>query len=82
MKKIAGNWNGFEIFWLVIFTLIAIGFTIVSKDSFLGFTVFITGVLCVVLTAKGKLLSYVFGMYKPSATPIWLILTDYSERLC
>lgn len=63
MKKIAGSWNGFEVVWLVIFTLIAIGFTIVSKDSFLGFTVFITGVLCVVLTAKGKLMSYVFGMY-------------------
>ncbi|GGH30417.1 nicotinamide mononucleotide transporter [Paenibacillus segetis] len=53
----------FEIAWLVLFTSIAIGFTVISKDSLLGFTVFITGVLCVVLTAKGKLMSYVFGMY-------------------
>ncbi|WP_040950963.1 nicotinamide riboside transporter PnuC [Gorillibacterium massiliense] len=63
MKKVMGSWNLFEIVWLVLFTLIAIGFTVLSKDSFFGFTVFITGVLCVVLTAKGKLSSYVFGMY-------------------
>nr|WP_156282934.1 nicotinamide riboside transporter PnuC [Paenibacillus sp. NEAU-GSW1] len=53
----------FEIVWLVLFTLIAVGFTVISKDSIFGFTVFITGVLCVVLAAKGMLMSYVFGMY-------------------
>lgn len=63
MKKVTGRWSGFEVVWLVLFTLLAVSFTIVSKDSFFGFTVFITGVLCVVLTAKGKLMSYVFGMY-------------------
>ncbi len=63
MKKVAGNWNLFEIAWLVLFTSIAIGFTVISKDSLFGFTVFITGVLCVVLTAKGSLMSYAFGMY-------------------
>ncbi|SEU10104.1 nicotinamide riboside transporter PnuC [Paenibacillus sp. NFR01] len=63
MKKVAGSWNRFELVWLFLFTAIAIIFTVVSKDSLLGFTVFITGVLCVVLTAKGKLISYVFGMY-------------------
>lgn len=63
MKKAAGGWNLFELGWLVLFTAIAIGFTILSKDSLLGFTVFITGVLCVVLAAKGSLMSYVFGMY-------------------
>lgn len=63
MKKLAGNWKGFELLWLVVFTLIGVVFTFLSKDSLFGFTVFITGVLCVVLTAKGKLMSYVFGMY-------------------
>ncbi|MEK3880747.1 nicotinamide riboside transporter PnuC [Paenibacillus sp. FSL M7-0420] len=63
MKKAPGNWSGFELAWLVIFTLIAVTFTVMSKDSLFGFTVFITGVLCVVLTAKGKLASYGFGMY-------------------
>lgn len=63
MKKMAGSWNLYEITWLVLFTSIAIGFTLISKDSLFGFTVFITGVLCVVLAAKGNLMSYVFGMY-------------------
>lgn len=63
MKKVVGSWKWFEVVWLVVFTLFAVSFTLISKDSLLGFTVFITGVLCVVLTAKGKLMSYVFGMY-------------------
>lgn len=63
MKKVAGGWSLFEISWLVLFTSIAVGFTVISKDSLFGFTVFITGVLCVVLAAKGNLMSYVFGMY-------------------
>lgn len=63
MNKVKGNWKWFEVVWLVVFTLIGVLFTFLSKDSLFGFTVFITGVLCVVLTAKGKLMSYVFGMY-------------------
>ena len=63
MKKYTGNWNLFELVWLILFTMIAVIFTLVSKDSLFGFTVFITGVLCVVLTAKGQLSSYIFGMY-------------------
>lgn len=63
MKKVTGGWNLFEITWLALFTSIAVGFTVMSKDSLFGFTVFITGVLCVVLAAKGNLMSYVFGMY-------------------
>lgn len=63
VDKTWGGWNLFEIVWLVLFTSIAIAFTVISKDSLFGFTVFITGVLCVVLAAKGNLMSYVFGMY-------------------
>lgn len=63
VDKTWGGWNLFEIVWLVLFTSIAVAFTVISKDSLFGFTVFITGVLCVVLAAKGSLMSYVFGMY-------------------
>ncbi|AIQ71685.1 nicotinamide mononucleotide transporter [Paenibacillus graminis] len=63
VNKSWGGWNLFELAWLVLFTSIAVGFTVISKDSLFGFTVFITGVLCVVLAAKGNLMSYVFGMY-------------------
>ncbi|WP_310829553.1 nicotinamide riboside transporter PnuC [Paenibacillus pedocola] len=63
MKKVLSGWKMFEVVWLVLFTLVGVIFTFLSKDSLFGFTVFITGVLCVVLTAKGKLTSYAFGMY-------------------
>ncbi|RXZ83760.1 nicotinamide riboside transporter PnuC [Paenibacillaceae bacterium] len=63
MKKLLGNWNRYEIAWLGLFSGIAIMLTVVMKDTLFGFTVFITGVLCVVLAAKGNLMTYVFGMY-------------------
>ncbi len=63
VNKSWGGWNLFELSWLVLFTAIAVGFTVISKDSVFGFTVFVTGVLCVVLAAKGNLMNYVFGMY-------------------
>lgn len=62
MKQI-GKWNAYELLWLGLFCAVAIGITIATKDSFFGFTVFLTGVLCVVLTAKGNIISYIFGMY-------------------
>ncbi|MGD8191077.1 nicotinamide riboside transporter PnuC [Brevibacillus ginsengisoli] len=63
MRKSLGDWNLYEIAWLVIFSGIAIVLTVIMKDTLFGFTVFITGVLCVVLAAKGNLMTYVFGMY-------------------
>ncbi|RUS46122.1 nicotinamide riboside transporter PnuC [Cohnella sp. AR92] len=63
MQRVWGGWNRFEIAWMALFSAVAVCFTILSKDTFFGFTVFITGVLCVVLAAKGSLSSYVFGMY-------------------
>lgn len=60
--KIKG-WNLFEIIWLIAFSAIALGLTIIWKDTVFGFSVFITGVLCVVLAAKGNIWTYVFGMY-------------------
>lgn len=62
MLKI-GKWHRFEIIWLISFILIAIVITIASKDNFFGFTVFLSGVLCVVLVAKGNILNYVVGLY-------------------
>jgi len=63
MRKALGNWNVFEIAWLGLFSAIAVALTIIMEDTLFGFTVFITGVLCVVLAAKGNLMTYVFGMY-------------------
>ncbi|MBY9077951.1 nicotinamide riboside transporter PnuC [Paenibacillus sp. HN-1] len=63
MRKLPGNWNLFELVWLGLFCGTAIVLTVIMKDTFFGFTVFMTGVLCVVLAAKGNLMTYVFGMY-------------------
>ena len=62
-KKIVGRWNAFEIIWLSIFCAVAVYITIISNDNIFGFTVFISGVLCVVLAAKGSIMNYVIGTY-------------------
>lgn len=63
MRKSWGGWSLYELAWLGLFSTIAIAFTVMMKDTLFGFTVFLTGVLCVVLAAKGNLMTYVFGMY-------------------
>lgn len=57
------NWKSFEIIWLALFSLTAIVLTTLWQDSILGFSVFLTGVLCVVLAAKGNIWTYAFGTY-------------------
>lgn len=63
MMKGWKDWNAYELAWLFIFSAIAIVLTVIMKDTLFGFTVFFTGVWCVILAAKGNLLTYVFGMY-------------------
>ncbi|MGZ9585811.1 nicotinamide riboside transporter PnuC [Paenibacillus marinisediminis] len=57
------GWNLYEMVWLALFSSVAIVLTVLTKDSLFGFTVFFTGVWCVMLAAKGNLMTYVFGMY-------------------
>ena len=57
------GWNAFEITWLLSFSALAIALSILWKNSFLDFSVFLSGVLCVVLAAKGNIWTYSFGMY-------------------
>lgn len=63
MSKAWRGWSIYELAWLGIFSSIAIVLTVIMKDTLFGFTVFFTGVCCVVLAAKGNLMTYVFGMY-------------------
>lgn len=62
-SNILKDWNKFELFWLCTFSLIAIILTVLWHDTFFGLSVFFTGVLCVVLTAKGNIWSYFFGFF-------------------
>jgi len=63
VKRTWRGWSFYEMAWLGLFSGIAIALTVIMKDTLFGFTVFLTGVLCVVLAAKGNLTTYVFGMY-------------------
>lgn len=62
-KTSAIGWNAFEITWLLSFSALAIALSLLWKNSFLDFSVFLSGVLCVVLAAKGNIWTYAFGMY-------------------
>lgn len=63
MKTLLKEWKLYEVVWLLAFSTVALILTIVWKDNLFGFSVFITGVLCVVLAAKGNITTYLFGMY-------------------
>ena len=60
--KIFKDWNLFEKSWLIIFTLINVAVLIYSKERILGFTASVTGMLSVILVAKGKISNYYFGI--------------------
>lgn len=62
MKNILKGWSLFEMIWLVLFTAIIVITGIVFDDTAVGMTASITGVLCVILVAKGKLSNYFFGV--------------------
>jgi nicotinamide mononucleotide transporter len=57
------GWNLFEILWLAGFTTIILILALFWQSSFLAVTVYITGVFCVVLAAKGNIWNYAFGIY-------------------
>lgn len=64
MKKgLLKGWSLFELLWLGVFSVVAIILTMIWQDTLFGLTVFLTGVLCVVLTAKGNIWSYFFGFF-------------------
>jgi nicotinamide mononucleotide transporter len=56
------NWTRFEIIWLLTFTAVNIYLFIAWSDSLIGLISSISGMLCVVLVAKGKIANYYFGI--------------------
>ncbi|WP_124726704.1 nicotinamide riboside transporter PnuC [Staphylospora marina] len=57
------NWNWFEKIWLLSFSGVALILSVLWKDTLFGFSVFLSGVICVVLAAKGSIWTYAWGMY-------------------
>ncbi|MDR3296434.1 MAG: nicotinamide riboside transporter PnuC [Clostridiales Family XIII bacterium] len=62
MKKMLAYWKAWELAWLLVFGLTALWITLVTGDNLFGFVVFLSGVLCVVLVAKGSILNYPAGV--------------------
>lgn len=62
MKLLLPYWNLYERIWLLVFSAVAIGITLFSGDNLFGFMVFLSGVFCVVLAAKGSILNYPAGL--------------------
>lgn len=62
IKNYFADWNWFEKSWLLVFTLINIYLFYAWQDSWVGLTASLTGMVCVVLTAKAKISSFYFGL--------------------
>ena len=56
------NWTRFEIGWLLTFTLVNIYLFFAWEDALIGLISSISGMVCVVLVAKGKIANYYFGI--------------------
>lgn len=60
--KLLKDWTLFEKIWLVLFLGVNIYLFIAWQDSLIGLIASISGMLCVVLVAKGKISNYYFGI--------------------
>lgn len=60
------DWTLFEKIWLVLFSAVGLVLSYLWGDSALGFISMFTGMVCVVLVAKGKISNYYFGMIQVS----------------
>jgi len=61
-KTYLNDWTLFEKVWLLIFTLINLYLFFVWQDTIIGLITSLTGMICVVLVAKGKISNYYFGI--------------------
>lgn len=56
------GWKTWEVLWMVVATIGITGLSLYWGDNFLGILMAVTGVICVVLTGKGKMSCYLFGL--------------------
>ena len=55
------GWKPFDVIWLVFATAVILGLSIYWKDTWISLGAAVTGVICVILTGKGKRSSFIFG---------------------
>lgn len=62
IKNEFSGWKVLEVIWLLLACSVITMLSIYWKDSLMGIISAVTGVACVVLTGKGKLSAYAFGL--------------------
>ena len=66
LKRFFREWTIFEKIWLITFSAINIWLFFAWDDTTLGLISSMTGMLCVILVAKGKISNFFFGMVQTS----------------
>lgn len=62
LKNEITGWKPLEVLWLGIATAVILGVSIYWQDNWISVTAALTGVWCVILTGKGKVSSFIFGI--------------------
>lgn len=76
IKKYFTGWSKFELTWLILSSVIMVVLSIIWGDSMLALISGITGVIGVVLAAKGKVSTYVFATINV-AIYAWLTFNNH-----
>lgn len=62
VKTELSGWKPLEVLWFVVATAVILGVSIYWKDTVTGIIAALTGVWCVILTGKGKVSNFLFGI--------------------
>lgn len=62
IKRELSGWKKLEIAWIMLATVVMLVLSVYWKDTLIGIVSALTGIWCVILTGKGKISSYIFGM--------------------
>lgn len=60
------DWSLFEKRWLLLFTMVNLAVFFIADDTLLSLICSLTGMLCILLVAKGKISNYFFGIIQTS----------------
>lgn len=62
IKQECAGWKRLEVFWLVFASVTITALSLYWRDTMTGIIMALTGVICVILTGKGKMSCYLFGL--------------------
>lgn len=62
LRDMVKGWKPLEVFWLVFATAAILILSLLTGDTPMGIIAALTGVWCVILTGKGKVANFLFGI--------------------